>query len=158
MKKTLLIVLVLGAAAFGTWFFVLREAENGTETEQTGGGFGTPGDSIDPKEAEEIRVRRQKLREMARPDTYLELEYDYKKKFLGPTVVEGKLRNVAEYATFTDIELKIRFSAGEAVLDSLGKVLYEEMRPGDTLNFRVDVKAPKKTDHVYVRVRDAKAD
>lgn len=97
-------------------------------------------------------------KEEKNPANFITASSHDKKNLLGQTVIKGKVANHATVAVYKDVEIKMFFySKTRALLDTETETIFEELRPGQTKDFKTKYFAPKGTDSVGIQVLHAQA-
>lgn len=162
MKKVLLPVVLVVTLAVGGWFLFFQDdsgAENpGKETPDKGvveGEKGKEGQE-QPKTPDE-KLRDLLRAESANPPNYMEIDFSFKKKFLGDYEVEGSITNQAQETYYKDPEVRMYFmDKNYTKLDSVSEIIFGEFGPGDKLDFVMSHKGPKSTQLIDISVIRAK--
>jgi hypothetical protein len=96
--------------------------------------------------------------EQQNPLRFLEVVGKDKHNLIGQTVVKGEIANKATVVTFKDISVSIKFiSKTGVVLEEDEEVIYEEVKPGSSINFKSKFFAPKGTEDVKMKITKASA-
>ncbi len=161
MKKTLIPALIVLAVAAGVYvmFFMDRGEDGETSDPNTELAEGEgPEDTLPPAPTPEELRRQQRLNEHARPHEFITLNYSSRRNLLGEAVIEGSMSNTAELTKYSDMRLVIYFDdeLGNTA-DSASQVVFEQIKPGETTEFRMKEKQPKRTE-VRLRIAEAEAD
>lgn len=108
------------------------------------------------KKYEEVTLSVEAL-EKKSPIKFLRVTGDDKKNLLGQMVIKGKISNKAKMVTFKDIDVQLSFySKTKTLLMEDQEMVYEEVAPGATINFKTKYFAPKGTDSVAMKILSAK--
>lgn len=108
------------------------------------------------KKYEEVTLSVEEL-EKKSPVKFLKVAGDDKKNLLGQTVIKGKISNKAKMVTFKDIDVQLSFySKTKTLLMEDQEMVYDEVAPGATINFKTKYFAPKGTDSVAMKILSAK--
>jgi hypothetical protein len=76
---------------------------------------------------------------------------------IGQTVVKGKISNTATVVGYKDVTIKISFfSKTGTLLEEDEETIYNEVKPGGTLEFKSKFYAPKGSDDVKLNIINAK--
>ena len=68
-------------------------------------------------------------------------------------MIKGEISSKATVATYTDVEVELRFySKSGALLEKDVEVIYEQIKPGQTESFKTKYFAPKGTDSVAASI------
>jgi len=96
--------------------------------------------------------------EQQNPLRFLEVVGKDKHNLIGQTVVKGEIANKATVVTYKDISVSIKFiSKTGVVLEEDEEVIYEEVKPGSSINFKSKFFAPKGTEDVKMKITKASA-
>lgn len=134
--KNLMVLLV-----FTSSIFISCQSEN-TETEQKS-----------YQQTKELLLDK----EQKNPANFITASSHDKKNLLGQTVIKGKVSNHATVAVYKDVEIKMFFySKTRTLLDTETETVFEELKPGQTSDFKTKYFAPKGTDSVGIQVLNAK--
>ncbi len=91
------------------------------------------------------------------PVKFLSVTGNDKRNLLGQTVVKGQVHNHAKMVTYKDVDIKLFFySKTGALLQEDQEMIYENIAPGTTVNFKSKYFAPKGTDSIAMTVLSAK--
>ena len=91
------------------------------------------------------------------PVEFLTVSGNDKRNLLGQTVVKGQVHNHAKIVTYKDVDVKLFFySKTGALLQEDQEMVYENIAPGTTVNFKSKYFAPKGTDSIAMTVLSAK--
>ena len=127
---------------FTSVIFISCQSEN-TETEQKS-----------YQQTKEILLDK----EQKNPANFITASSNDKKNLLGQTVIKGKVTNHATVAVYKDVEIKMFFySKTRALLDTETETVFEELKPGQSKDFKTKYFAPKGSDSVGIQVLNAKA-
>lgn len=108
------------------------------------------------KKYEEVTLSVEEL-EKKSPVKFLKVAGDDKKNLLGQTVIKGKISNKAKMVTYKDIDVQLSFySKTKTLLMEDQEMVYDEVAPGATINFKSKYFAPKGTDSVAMKIVSAK--
>lgn len=108
------------------------------------------------KKYEEVTLSVEALEKKA-PVKFLRVAGADKKNLLGQTVIKGKISNKAKMVTFKDIDIQLSFySKTKTLLMEDQEMVYDEVAPGATINFKTKYFAPKGTDSVAMKILSAK--
>ena len=162
-KKILLPVVSLVATAAIVLFFVVDwggDKEDKDTRVRPGSGQIAPGDSALGDPPSELELKREKmLKEHNEPENFVDISFDYKKNLFGESVIEGNLKNKAEYTTYSDFDMMIYFETQEGVtLDSAQQGIFVALEPGEKEEFRLKAKGPRKGKVVTLMISDAKVE
>ena len=92
------------------------------------------------------------------PIQFLSVTGKDKHNLIGQTVVKGEIVNKATVVTYKDVSVSIKFfSKTGAVLEEDEEVIYDEVKPGSSINFKSKFFAPKGTDDVKMKITKAVA-
>lgn len=95
--------------------------------------------------------------EQKNPARFLIAAGNFKKNFMGQTVVKGTIANNAKIVSFKDVDIKLSFySKTRTLLEEEHEVVYETVHPGERKNFKSKYFSPKGTDSVAMNVVSAK--
>ncbi len=96
--------------------------------------------------------------EQQNPLRFLEVVGKDKHNLIGQTVVKGEIANKATVVTYKDISVSIKFISKTGVLlEEDEEVIYEEVKPGSSINFKSKFFAPKGTEDVKMKITKASA-
>jgi len=96
--------------------------------------------------------------EQQNPLRFLEVVGKDKHNLIGQTVVKGEIANKATVVIYKDISVSIKFiSKTGVVLEEDEEVIYEEVKPGSSINFKSKFFAPKGTEDVKMKITKASA-
>jgi hypothetical protein len=75
---------------------------------------------------------------------------------IGQTVVKGTIKSSAAAVTYKNIDIIISFySKTGTLLEEDHEIVYEELKPGSSIDFKSKYFAPKGTDSVSMKVSGA---
>jgi len=95
--------------------------------------------------------------ESKNPKKFLKVEGRDKHNLVGQTVVKGKISNTATVVGYKDVIIKISFfSKTGTLLEEDEETIYNEVKPGETLEFKSKFYAPKGSDDVKLNIINAK--
>jgi hypothetical protein len=95
--------------------------------------------------------------ESKNPKKFLKVEGRDKHNLVGQTVVKGKISNTATVVGYKDVTIKISFfSKTGTLLEEDEETIYNEVKPGETLEFKSKFYAPKGSDDVKLNIINAK--
>ena len=95
--------------------------------------------------------------EAKNPKKFLKVEGRDKHNLIGQTVVKGKISNTATVIVYKDVTIKISFfSKTGTLLEEDEETIYNEVKPGETLEFKSKFFAPKGSDDVKLNIINAK--
>ena len=95
-------------------------------------------------------------REAKKPASFLRVQVKDKRNLIGQTVIKGEISSKATVATYTDVEVELRFySKSGALLEKDVEVIYEPIKPGQSESFKTKYFAPKGTDSVAASILKA---
>ena len=95
--------------------------------------------------------------ESKNPKKFLKVEGRDKHNLIGQTVVKGKISNTATVVSYKDITIKISFfSKTGTLLEEDEETIYNEVKPGQTIEFKSKFYAPKGSSDVKLNVVNAK--
>jgi hypothetical protein len=95
--------------------------------------------------------------ETKNPKKFLKVEGRDKHNLIGQTVVKGKISNTATVVGYKDVTIKISFfSKTGTLLEEDEETIYNEVKPGGTLEFKSKFYAPKGSDDVKLNIINAK--
>ena len=114
-------------------------------------------DNQETEEASYEQTRKILLeKEQKSPSNFLTVVGKNKKNLLGQTVIKGNLTNHATIAVYKDAELKLFFySKTRALIETDTEIIYEQVQPGQTKDFKTKYFAPKGTDSIAIKVLSA---
>ncbi len=93
------------------------------------------------------------------PKRFLSVEGNHKKKLFGRTVIKGTISNKATVAKFKDVDVELSyFSSTGALLLKEHEMIYKEIEPGNSLDFKAKTYAPKGTDSISMKIYAAKTE
>jgi hypothetical protein len=96
--------------------------------------------------------------ESKNPKKFLKVEGRDKHNLIGQTVVKGKISNIATVVGYKDVTIKISFfSKTGTLLEEDEETIYNEVKPGETLEFKSKFYAPKGSSDVKLNIINAKA-
>ena len=96
--------------------------------------------------------------EQQNPLRFLEVVGKDKHNLIGQTVVKGEIANKATVVNYKDISVSIKFiSKTGVVLEEDEEVIYDEVKPGSSINFKSKFFAPKGTEDVKMKITKASA-
>jgi len=91
------------------------------------------------------------------PKKFLKVEGRDKHNLIGQTVVKGKISNTATVVSYKDVTIKISFfSKTGTLLEEDEETIYNEVKPGETIEFKSKFYAPKGSSDVKLNVLNAK--
>ena len=95
--------------------------------------------------------------ESKNPKKFLKVEGRDKHNLIGQTVVKGKISNTATVVAYKDVTIKISFfSKTGTLLEEDEETIYNEVKPGETLEFKSKFYPPKGSSDVKLNVINAK--
>lgn len=95
--------------------------------------------------------------ESKNPKKFLKVEGRDKHNLIGQTVVKGKISNTATVVAYKDVTIKISFfSKTGTLLEEDEETIYNEVKPGEILEFKSKFYAPKGSSDVKLNVINAK--
>ena len=95
--------------------------------------------------------------ESKNPKKFLKVEGRDKHNLIGQTVVKGKISNTATVVGYKDVTIKISFfSKTGTLLEEDEETIYNEVKPGGTLEFKSKFYAPKGSSDVKLDIINAK--
>jgi len=95
--------------------------------------------------------------EAKNPKKFLKVEGRDKHNLIGQTVVKGKISNTATVIVYKDVTIKISFfSKTGSLLEEDEETIYNEVKPGETLEFKSKFFAPKGSSDVKLNLINAK--
>jgi len=95
--------------------------------------------------------------ESKNPQKFLKIEGRDKHNLIGQTVVKGKITNKATVVGYKDVTIKISFfSKTGTLLEEDEETIYDEVKPGDTIEFKSKFYAPKGSSDVKLNIINAK--
>ncbi len=87
------------------------------------------------------------------PNKFLQVSGSKKKNLIGQTVVKGTIVSNAKILSYKDIDVKLSFySKTGALLEEDHEVVYETIKPGESINFKSKYFAPKQAKSVLFEV------
>lgn len=120
---------------------------------------GKEGDAGSDREKVSYEQTKKTLleKEQANPAMFLSVTGKKKNNVIGQTVVKGKISNNATLAIYKDVKIRLEFfSKTQTHLETDEEVIFIELRPGRSEDFKTKYFAPKGTDSVALTVIDAK--
>ena len=91
------------------------------------------------------------------PKKFLKVEGRDKHNLIGQTVVKGKISNTATVVSYKDVTIKISFfSKTGTLLEEDEETIYNEVKPGETIEFKSKFYAPKGSSDVKLDIINAK--
>lgn len=107
------------------------------------------------KTPEELKAELR-IKENQTPTSYINHEGTWRKNLLGETVLEGTLSNKATIANFKDIVLNVVWmSKTNTDLKSENFVVYDFVRPGQSIKYKIKTYAPSAVANIRVGVASA---
>jgi len=95
--------------------------------------------------------------ESKNPKNFLKVEGRDKHNLIGQTIVKGKISNTATVVSYKDVTIKISFfSKTGTLLEEDEETIYNEVKPGETLEFKSKFFAPKGSSDVKLNIINAK--
>ncbi len=95
--------------------------------------------------------------ESKNPKKFLKVEGRDKHNLIGQTVVKGKILNTATVVAYKDVTIKISFfSKTGTLLEEDEETIYDEIKSGETLEFKSKFFAPKGSSDVKLNIINAK--
>lgn len=95
--------------------------------------------------------------ETKNPKKFLKVEGRDKHNLIGQTVVKGKISNTATVVGYKDVTIKISFfSKTGTLLEEDEETIYNEVKPGETMEFKSKFYAPKGSSDVKLNIINAK--
>ena len=94
--------------------------------------------------------------EKKNPERFLSVSGKDKHNLIGQTVVKGTISNKATVVAYKDVVVSISFfSKTGALLEEDEEVIYETVKPGTSINFKSKYFAPKGTDNITMKIKNA---
>jgi hypothetical protein len=154
-KRKLMIALAFLTLTVGAYFLFFYD--KGATGAGDGEGAAVAADSLDQIDQEIKRNREALLHEKDVPTDFVEVQIDPKKNLFGESVIDGSIRNKATRAVYKDFELMIYWQDETgAVMDSAAEVIFGNLNPGESLEFKTKRRGPRKSKSIRVKVNDAK--
>jgi hypothetical protein len=98
-------------------------------------------------------------KEKANPLLFLNVSNHDKHNIIGQTVIKATIANTAKICTYKDVLLELAFySKTGTLLEKDNETVYEEITPGNSVDYKTKYYAPKGTDSVAIKIVDAKND
>jgi len=95
--------------------------------------------------------------ESKNPKKFLKVEGRDKHNLIGQTVLKGKISNTATVVGYKDVTIKISFfSKTGTLLEEDEETIYNEVKPGETIEFKSKFYAPKGSTDVKLNIINAK--
>lgn len=92
------------------------------------------------------------------PVSFLTVSDHEKHNLIRQMVIKGSITNHARICTYKDVSLELSFfSKTGTLLEKDNETVYDEVAPGNSVDFKTKYYAPKGTDSVDIKVLDAKA-
>lgn len=108
-----------------------------------------------PKSPEQLRIELGQ-QEASSPEQYISHEGTWKKNFIGETVLEGTLKSSATIANFKDVKLLVTYlSKTNSPTGRENFVVYEFLKAGQIVRYKIKTYAPDATSQVNVNVTGA---
>lgn len=110
-------------------------------------------------EQESYELTKENLleKEQKNPQGFLLVSGNNRRNLLGQTVIKGIITNKATVAVFKDVAIKLSFySKTKALLETDKETIFEQLKPGESKEFKTKYFAPKGTDSVVLEVLGAK--
>ena len=110
-------------------------------------------------EQESYELTKENLleKEQKNPQGFLLVSGNNRRNLLGQTVIKGIITNKATVAVFKDVAIKLSFySKTKALLETNKETIFEQLKPGESKEFKTKYFAPKGTDSVVLEVLGAK--
>jgi hypothetical protein len=146
--KTFLAVLALIGAAY----LIIKLQQSESDKPVINQTITTPA-KTPVKLKEEIRKK-----EPVKPISYLKVKMKWHKNLIGETVLEGTLQNTAPATNFKDPVLLVTWiSKTNTTMETDRYPLYKYLGAGNTIPYKLKVKAPSKIGDVKVSVESATA-
>lgn len=157
MKKTLVpAILVLALAVGGYFMFLYEPGEKGDSEGQEQVEADSNAVALPAQPTPEDLRRQQRLDEHARPNDFIATNFKSRRNLLGEAIIEGSFTNNAELTIYQDFQVMIYFEDELGnVADSASQVVFETIKPGEMVEFRLKEKQPKRTE-VRLKVLEAK--
>ncbi len=122
---------------------------------------GSNGKDAEAKANDKYEQTKETLEETEKknPSRFLVVSGHDKRNLIGQTVIKGTLTNNAKVCTYKDINVELYFySKTGALLEKDYETVFETLAPGESKNFKTKYFAPKGTDSVALKIKDAKTD
>ena len=98
-------------------------------------------------------------KEKATPLNFLSVSSHDKHNLIGQTVVKANITNNAKICTYKDVQLDLAFySKTGSLLEKDTETVYDEITPGNSIEYKTKYYAPKGTDSVAINIVAAKTD
>jgi hypothetical protein len=98
-------------------------------------------------------------RESANPTEFLSTKGTYRKNLIDQWVLEGTIKSSAKSLTYKDIVLEIvHYSKTGSVIGREQSTIYEFVRPGERISFKIKTNGYNSTSSIGWEVVDAKAE
>jgi hypothetical protein len=98
-------------------------------------------------------------KEKKNPVRFLTVSSRDKHNLIGEMVVKANIVNNAKVCTYKDIQLELAFySKTGTLLEKDSETVYDEIAPGNSIDYKTKYYAPKGTDSVAIKIVDAKSD
>ncbi len=105
------------------------------------------------KKATEMLLEKEKKN----PAAFITVNSHDKHNLLGQTVIKAMINNTAKVCMYKDVQLELSFySKTGTLLEKDNQVVYENIAPGKSVDFKTKYFAPKASDSVVIKVMGAK--
>ena len=96
-------------------------------------------------------------KEKKNPISFLTVNSHDKHNLLGQTVIKGSINNKAKVCAYKDVQLELSFfSKTGTLLEKDNEIVYDNIEPGKSADFKTKYFAPKGTDSVAIKILSAK--
>jgi hypothetical protein len=96
--------------------------------------------------------------EKQNPFRFLHVNSHDKHNLIGQTVIKANISNEAKVCTYKDVQLELAFySKTGTLLEKDTETVYDEIAPGNSVDYKTKYHAPKGTDSVAIKIIDAKS-
>ncbi len=111
--------------------------------------------AIDTKAYEEQRQSMTE-KEKNKPLAFLHVKSTYRKNWVGQTVVEGTITNIAAVSSYKDVRLKmICYDKEDKMVEEHEDMLDVILKPNSNKDFKLRYRLPRSTDSIAVSVMNA---
>ena len=111
-------------------------------------------DSDSYKKTEETLQQK----EQENPLRFLIVSSHDKHNLIGEMVIKASIKNNAKICTYKDVQLELSFYAKTGtLLEKDNETVYDEITPGNSIDYKTKYYAPKGTDSVAIKILGAKS-
>jgi hypothetical protein len=115
-------------------------------------------DAAAEKDSYEKTKETLEEKEKKNPLEFLQVSSHDRHNLIGQMVVKGSISSKASVCIYKDVQLELAFySKTGALLEKDTETEYDEVTPGNSVDFKTKYYAPKGTDSVAIKIIDAKS-